>query len=105
MSITDHPSYRGRLSRLAKTAAESQAEEPLADSAPARRYADRACCCSAAPAVVVIMPPAHDRQVDTELLLCGHHYRVSKAALASTQATVLDLTGHPVTGYAWPDPV
>jgi len=52
---------------------------------------------------MVIMPPAHGRQLDTELLLCGHHYRVSKAALASTQATVLDMTGHPVTGYAWPD--
>jgi len=104
MSITDHPSYRGRLSRVAKTAAGARVEESLAGSAPARRYADRACCCPAAPAVMVIMAPAPGRPTDTELLLCGHHYRSSKAALASTRATVLDMTGHRVTGDAWPDP-
>ena len=52
--------------------------------------ADHACCCSAKPAVVVIMPPSPGRDHATELLLCGHHYRVSSKALAAAGAVVLD---------------
>jgi hypothetical protein len=53
---------------------------------------DRACCCPARPAVTVIMPVgAGRRRVD--LLLCGHHYRVSRAALRAVGATVYDEDG------------
>lgn len=48
----------------------------------ALRSAGRACCCPARPAVVVIMPPGPGRPHPTDLLLCGHHYRVSRKALA-----------------------
>jgi hypothetical protein len=54
------------------------------------RMADHACCCSARPAVIAVMPPAAGRDHATELLLCGHHYRVSNKALAAAGAVVLD---------------
>lgn len=52
---------------------------------------DYACCCPAKPAVRVVMPPSPSRPHSTELLLCGHHYRVSRAALAAAQAVVCGL--------------
>jgi hypothetical protein len=55
--------------------------------------ADRGCCCIARPAVIVLMPPTADRPHQTDLLLCAHHYRMSKQALAAANATVLDLNG------------
>jgi hypothetical protein len=102
--MSQHPSYRGRLSRSAETAAAKSAVDAAPWSPPARRYADRACCCPAAPTVTVIMPAAHGRQADTDLLLCGHHYRVSKTALANARARVLDMQGSPLTADEWPDP-
>ena len=47
---------------------------------------DRSCCCPSLPVVRVFMPaiPARPHQVD--LLLCGHHYRVSRQALAAAGA-------------------
>jgi hypothetical protein len=61
----------------------------------AARRADRACCCIAKPTVIVLMPPAADRPHQTDLLLCGHHYRMSEQALAAVNATVLDLNSLP----------
>jgi hypothetical protein len=52
--------------------------------------ADRACCCPARPMVMVIIPPAAGRPHSTDLLLCGHHYRASAAALNAIGAAVLD---------------
>ena len=52
-----------------------------------------ACCCPARPVVRVIMPPTAARPHRTELLLCGHHYRVSRQALAAADATVTELPG------------
>ena len=53
----------------------------------------RACCCLAKPVVRVIMPPTETRPHRTELLLCGHHYRASRQALAAVNATVTGLPG------------
>jgi hypothetical protein len=50
-----------------------------------------ACCCPANPVVRVIMPATVARPHDIELLLCGHHYRVSRQALAAAGATVTEL--------------
>lgn len=58
---------------------------------------DRACCCPARPVVRVIMPPGPGRPHPVDLLLCGHHYRVSQAALQAAGAAVYDETGSPVT--------
>jgi len=60
--------------------------------------ADRACCCPARPVVTAIMPPAPGRPHAVDLLLCGHHFRVSRAALAAAGAAVYDNTGALVAG-------
>jgi hypothetical protein len=52
---------------------------------------DQACCCVARAVVRVVMPPTATRMHATELLLCGHHYRVSRAALAAAHAAVSEL--------------
>ena len=54
---------------------------------------DRACCCPGQPVVRVIMPPAPGRRQSVDLLLCGHHYRVSRQALAAAQARIENLPG------------
>ncbi len=60
-----------------------------------------ACCCPARPAVRVIMPPCPSRPHATELLLCAHHYLVSRAALAAAKAAVRELSGTPEDIAAW----
>ena len=50
-----------------------------------------ACCCPANPVVRVIMPASAARHHRTELLLCGHHYRVSRQALAAANATITEI--------------
>jgi len=54
---------------------------------------DRACCCPGQPVVRVIMPPVPGRRHSVDLLLCGHHYRVSQKALAAARARVEILPG------------
>jgi hypothetical protein len=54
---------------------------------------DRACCCPAQPVVRVIMPPTPWRRHSVDLLLCGHHYRISRQALAAAQARIENLPG------------
>lgn len=71
-----------------------QREPPLREpSAELPRGADRACCCPAYPVVRVVMPPTPQRPHRTDLLLCGHHYRVSRKALAAAGAAVYKLPG------------
>ena len=52
---------------------------------------DRACCCVAWAVVRVVIPPTAARPHETELLLCGHHYRVARASLAAAHAAVSQL--------------
>ncbi len=66
-------------------------DELLADAPP--WHEDRACCCPAQPVVRVIMPPTPQRRHSVDLLLCGHHYRVSRQALAAAGARVENLPG------------
>jgi hypothetical protein len=51
---------------------------------------DRACCCPARPVVRVLIPPVSARPHSVDLLLCGHHYRASGAALAAADAVIMD---------------
>jgi hypothetical protein len=61
--------------------------------------ADRACCCPARPVVTVMIPPAPGGPHSVDLLLlCGHHFRVSQAALTAAGAAVYDDTGALVAG-------
>jgi len=90
-----HPSAQGNTAvrRLATDTA-------TAAATPADR-ASRACCCAARPVVRVIMPPTSTRADETDLLLCGHHYRVSRHALKTASATVCALPGTPRASAAW----
>jgi len=60
-----------------------------------RRFtlADRACCCPARPVVTVVIRAGRGRPHPVDLLLCGHHYRASLAALHAAGAAVYDNTG------------
>lgn len=60
---------------------------------PSAVTSSQACCCPARPAVRVTMPPTATRRHSTDLLLCGHHYRVSREALAAAHAIVTELPG------------
>lgn len=62
-----------------------------------------ACCCAARAAVQVTMPPTAARPHETDLLLCGHHYRVSRPALEAARAAVRELPGTPDDVAAWID--
>jgi hypothetical protein len=43
--------------------------------------------------VRAIMPPTPDRPHPVDLLLCGHHYRVSRQALAAAGADIYSVPG------------
>jgi hypothetical protein len=47
------------------------------------------------------MPPTHTRPHETELLLCGHHFRASRGALAAAHAVVRALPGTSDDVAAW----
>jgi hypothetical protein len=47
-----------------------------------------ACCCPGRPVVRVIMPASVTRPSPVDLLLCGHHYRVSQEAITAAHGTV-----------------
>ena len=78
---------------------------PLDDAIPARdpagALADQACCCPAKAIVRVVLPPTPARSHQTDLLLCGHHYRISRQALAAARAKVSELPGTPEDTVAW----
>ncbi|HEY3715538.1 MAG TPA: hypothetical protein VGL39_13510 [Jatrophihabitantaceae bacterium] len=54
---------------------------------------ERACCCPSLPANRVVLPPTPPRDHAVDLLLCGHHYRASRAALTRAGAHVFDAAG------------
>jgi hypothetical protein len=64
-------------------------------------HGDRSCCCVARAVVRVVLPPTSSRPHETELLLCGHHYRSSRRALAAARARVTELPGVPGDTTAW----
>ena len=78
------------------------ARRPLDDAIPAGgATADLACCCTARATVRVTIPPTEVRPHETDLLLCGHHYRASRAALAVARAVVRALPGISHDIAAW----
>ena len=68
---------------------------------PASGPPDEACCCVARAVVRIVMPPTPGRPDETELLLCGHHYRVSRDALSAAHARVEELAVSPRDAAAW----
>lgn len=88
-----HPSAGYADDPAPASAAASQAEPAVVD--------DQACCCVAKAVVRVVMLPAPGRTGETELLLCGHHYRASRQALAAANARVDELPGISDGTAAW----
>ncbi len=82
-------------------AAERVSDGDVSLSADSAALAGRACCCTAGAAVRVTMSPGPSRPHSTELLLCGHHYRVSMQALAVAGAVVRELPGTPADVSSW----
>jgi len=75
--------------------------DATASPGPTVGLSGQACCCVARAVVRVVMPLTADRPHESELLLCGHHYRVSRAALAAAHATVSELPGTADDPDAW----
>jgi hypothetical protein len=101
---------RRRADKARRSPAGQTAGTPLEDRAAwsgPHDLGDRACCCPARPVVRVLIPPAPARPHSVDLLLCGHHYRASRAALAAA-AVIMDdrrSDGTIVTEYELCDPV
>jgi len=93
-----HPSARGDAT-ADQTAPGGAATALAAAAGPV----GRACCCPANAVVRVIMPPTAARPRQIDLLLCGHHYRASRRALAAAHATVRPIQGTPADTAAWID--
>ena len=78
------------------------ARRPLDDAIPAREApAGPACCCPARATVQVTIPPTQARPHETDLLLCAHHYRASRAVLVAAHAVVRALPGTSPDVAAW----
>jgi len=78
------------------------ATRPPDDAIPSREVAGTlACCCPARAMVQVVMPPTPARPYETDLLLCGHHYRRSRTALAAAGAVVRALPDPSGEVAAW----
>jgi hypothetical protein len=78
------------------------AYRPLDDAIPAREApVGLACCCPAKATVQVTMPPTQTRPYKTDLMLCGHHFRASRAALAAAHAVVRTVPGTSPDVAAW----
>ena len=100
------PGQAGAVNARFRPSAASKAGGTIALVCPAHPAlrsgpGDQACCCVARAVVRVVMPPAPGRPRETELLLCGHHYRVSRAALAAALARVEELPVSRGDAGAW----
>ena len=54
---------------------------------------DKACCCPSRPMVRVLMPATQSRPYRVDLLLCGHHFRLSQWTLAAAGAVARVMPG------------
>ncbi len=102
---------RRRAEKAGRSPGDPAAGTPREDQAAWSRphnLGDRACCCPARPVVRVLIPPAPARPHSADLLLCGHHYRTSCAALATAGAVIINdrrSGGTIVTEYELGDPL
>ncbi len=87
--------------RNATPASQRSGDDAIAPRRAQASAADRACCCPAKAVVRVIMPATAARPHETDLLLCGHHYRVSRRALTERLAVVGGLPGTSPDTAAW----
>ena len=86
--------HRGPVTAVDK----ARLAEELAEVGMAIGVAERACCCPARPVIRAVMPATASRPEPVDLLLCGHHYRASLAALLAAGAAVYDDRGVLIAG-------
>ena len=92
---------KGFVHRSTVTRAErAKLAEELTELGMPLGITERACCCPARPVVRVMMPATACRPDPVDLLLCGHHYRASQAALQAAGAAVYDHQGVLIMGTA-----
>ena len=91
-----HPSARNTSPASQRSASDASAPRTAPGS-----VAGRACCCPTKAVVRVIMPATAARPHETDLLLCGHHYRVSRRALTEKRAVIVELPGTSPDTAAW----
>jgi len=101
---------RRRAEKAGSPAGRAAGTAPDDRAAGTRPHAlgDRACCCPARPVVRVLIPPVPARPHSVDLLLCGHHYQASCAALAAAGAVIINdrrSSGTIVARYELGDPV
>jgi hypothetical protein len=82
--------------------AEAPSDGPASQRAGSMK-AGRACCCPGRPVVTVLVPPSGSRTHVTDLLLCGHHFRVNRDTLRVAGATAYDQVGRKVLGPGMPN--
>jgi len=75
------------------------AGSPAVSASPAHH----ACCCPAEAVVRIVMPPSPTCPQTADLLLCAHHYRVSRHALIVAEAAICELPGIPADVAEWID--
>jgi hypothetical protein len=98
-ALGDAEAMNTRFSQVSHTESAGGLLSPAAQAAPGPL--DQACCCVARAVVRVVMPSTLGRPHETELLLCGHHYRVSRAAMAAAHARVKELADGAADDTAW----
>lgn len=99
-----HPSYAERVNEWQPVTTSDPSLDAVGPGIDvlALRRAARSCCCPAKPAVVVMMPPSASRPHATDLLMCMHHYRISRQSLAAAGALVADTSGRVLQSPARP---
>jgi hypothetical protein len=74
--------------RVPENSAEFIAHGRSDDGSRLMALTERSCCCPSRPAVRVLIPSGSEPAEGVDLLLCGHHYRKSRSALAAIGAQV-----------------
>ncbi|HET9172284.1 MAG TPA: hypothetical protein VFN97_22855 [Actinospica sp.] len=88
MTTSQNPSIPGALS-----------SDPWMSFTPLHS-AERSCCCGARPSFEVHVPSTAGSATE-RLLMCGHHFRESRAGLSASGAVVFDTSGALIMPRSW----
>jgi hypothetical protein len=86
--FTKPPPASGHKMSAATRHAEPGLSPGPADWTSTLADAERTCCCSARPVVLAVLPARAGQSRPVGLLLCGHHFRSSRTALAEAGAVI-----------------
>ena len=92
--MTKKPWPRHRSHDVDEFAGLEYPPDELLLGAPRALETQQADCCIAKAVYRVVLPATATRSLAAELLLCGHHFRVSKRALQRANAWAFDTDNH-----------